>query len=191
MLWQTVYLFLSKNHSGTADGSEITSGMDREKTLIQMAGSLLLVTVVFFGWRWLASPSMPSPSSLAGIALSNSPESVAASLKLTTFGKPAARYMRQVLAESTAPEVRSLMIHGLTQLYDFPSVEAFLDGLNDPSPLVQGGASKAVETLLGMRVSLDDPPEQQAIAITACRKRWENMRKFPRIQKKIAEQSAQ
>jgi len=84
------------------------------------------------------------------------------------------------------------MIHGLNQLYTiFPSVEAFLDGLNDPSPLVQGGASKAVETLLGMRVSLDDPPEQQAIAITACRKRWENMRKFPRIQKKIAEQSAQ
>lgn len=49
-----IFISLQRITGGTAGGSEITSGMDREKTLVKMAGSLLLVTVVFLagvGWR--------------------------------------------------------------------------------------------------------------------------------------------
>ena len=165
----------------------------RKKTLYVVAGVLVLVAVVFHGWRWLSIPTAPSPEELAGVAIFSdaTPEDCQdAALKLAGLGSPAVPYMRRVLAESKSPEVRAAAIQGLVVAYDITSMDAYLDGLNDPSLPVRMSSATAMNNLLSMTALPDDPPEKRQEAIDACRRHWEQMLTWPHIQKKLAEQRA-
>jgi HEAT repeat protein len=163
--------------------------MQRQNLLFCAAGVLLLAAVAFYGWRWMSAPSKPSAEKLAGVALSGDPdERQEAALMLIALGDPAVPLMRRVLRQSEAPEVRAAMIQGLIGQYDYASMPAILDALDDESPLVRMRAAPAVLKLLCFDVSYssDDPPEKRREAVKACRQRWETMLKMPRMKAKLA-----
>jgi len=156
---------------------------------LRIAGVLLLLAVVFYGWRWLSSPSPPSAEKLAGVALSGAPdERQEAALMLIALGDRAVPLMRRVLQQSKAPEVRAAMIQGLIGQYDYLSMPAILDGLDDESLLVRTRAAPAVQNLLCLAVaySPNDPPEKRREVVKACHQRWETMLKSPRMKAKLA-----
>lgn len=162
--------------------------MQRQNLLLCIAGVLLLVAVVFYGWRWLSSPSKPSAEKLAGVALSGAPEErQEAALMLIALDDTALPLMRRVLQQSKAPEVRAAMIQGLIQQYDYGSMPAILDALDDESLLVRTRAAPAVLNLLcfGVSYAPNDPPEKRREVVKACRQRWETMLKSPRLKARL------
>jgi len=155
--------------------------MGRSKILFAIAGILLLCAIVFYGWRWLFSgPRKRSAEELAQAALSapSPDEQTAAAAELIARGWPALPQMRRVLRDSTAAEVRAIMIQGLSEQWDFDSMPAFLDGLDDPALVVRARSAAAVR-----RIECSDtgyqpeaPREERGPAIKALRDGWEKMR---------------
>ena len=161
--------------------------MDR-KILFSIAGALLLVVLISYGWRWMFSgPPRQSPEELAQIALTgNTPqEREEAAVELAPLGHSAVEHMVRVLSESQTPEVRATMIQGLSVERDFDSMPAFLDALDDESLLVRTRAAGAVQRLLQIDVGYraDAPREKRLAAIKIFREDWEKMRVSPGLRK--------
>jgi hypothetical protein len=161
--------------------------MDR-KTLFIIAGVLLFVVLVFYGWRWIFSAPPPkSPEELAQIALTASTpqEQEKAAVELAPLGHSAVEPMVRVLSESRTPEVRAVMIQGLAVERDFDSMPAFLNALDDESVLVRTRAAGAVQRLLQIDVGYraDAPREKRLEKIKVFREDWEKMRVTPGLRK--------
>jgi uncharacterized protein (UPF0147 family) len=92
--------------------------------------------------------------------------------------------LRQVLKESSAPAVRAACIRALSSQWDYQSMPAFLDALDDPSEVVRGLAAAALEhmmsvTLKGFGYDYRAPPATQAAAIKRIRDYWDEKRESP------------
>jgi hypothetical protein len=110
-------------------------------------------------------------------------EQQSAAVELVRLGAPALPQMRQVFHESQSRDVRAQMILGLAQQWDLDSMPAFLEAMDDPSPLIRGRAAMAVKKILTTvgDYRADDPPEKRRLALQAVRKRWDEMRASPRF----------
>lgn len=158
------------------------------KVLFNIAGALLLVVLVFYGWRWIFSePPRQSPEQLAQVALTASTpqERQEAAVALVPLGHSAVEPMVRVLSESPSPEVRATMIQGLSMERDFDSMPAFLNALDDESVLVRTRAAGAVQRLLQIDVGYraDAPRQKRLAAIKVFREEWEKMRVTPGLRK--------
>lgn len=123
----------------------------------------------------------PSPEQLARQALEapTSDEQEVAAVRLAQLGKPAREHLRRVLSESQSPEVRGACIRGLAVLWDYDSMPAFLDALDDDSELVRGRAGTAVKRMMSSAdygYRSDDPPEKRAAAVKRFRAHWKEFR---------------
>lgn len=128
-------------------------------------------------------PPSPPPSleQLARQALEapTSDEQEVAAVRLAELGKPAKEHLRRVLSESRCAEVRGACIRGLAVQWDYDSMPAFLDALDDESELVRSRAGAAVERMMSSAdygYRSDDPPEKRADAVKRFREHWEEFR---------------
>lgn len=138
----------------------------------------------------------PSPAELAQKALeaASPEEQELAAVELAQLAsdneqKPPLReeareHLRRVLAESQSPPVRLACIRGLASEWDYQSMPALLDALDDESELVRSDAAMAVErmmsvTLKGFGYQYNDPPAKRAPAIKRIRQDWEKKRDSP------------
>ncbi len=122
----------------------------------------------------------PSPEQLARQALEapTPDEQEVAAVRLAGLGKPAKQHLRRVLSQSQSPEVRAACIGGLAVQWDYDSMPAFLDALDDDSELVRGRAGRAVERMMSVDFDYryDDPPEKRAAAVKRFREHWKEFR---------------
>ncbi|MGD0900048.1 MAG: hypothetical protein ABR915_19615 [Thermoguttaceae bacterium] len=158
--------------------------MERSKLLFAVAGILLLVVVLFYGWRWFSSsPRERSADELAQAALgaSTPEERATAAAELIARGWPALQQMQRVVRESKVPEVRAMMIQGLSGQRDYDSMPVFLDGLDDPALVVRVRSAAAVRRIecFDAEYQPEDPPEKRQPAVKALRDNWERLRNAP------------
>jgi uncharacterized protein (UPF0147 family) len=138
----------------------------------------------------------PSPADLAQEALqaASAEDQELAAVKLAEVANDqqldrqvcdeAQQELRRVLGESRSPTVRAACIQGLASLWDYESMPAFLDALDDPSEVVRGPATVSIEWM--MSVSLKNfgydyrgPPATRTAAIERIRQYWEEKREGP------------
>ena len=96
----------------------------------------------------------------------------------------AKEHLRRVLAESQSAPVRAACLQGLSSLWDYESMPAFLDALNDESDLIRSRAAATVERMMsldlaGLGYRYDDPPAKRAAAVKRVRQDWEQKRDQP------------
>jgi HEAT repeat protein len=95
--------------------------------------------------------------------------------------------LRRVLGESQSPQVRAACIQGLASQWDYESMPALMDALDDPSDLVRGRARVAIERMMSVDLGsfgykYDDPSAKRAAAIQRIRNDWEIKRDQPVFQ---------
>jgi hypothetical protein len=138
----------------------------------------------------------PSPAELAHKALqSDDPaEQERAAVDLAQLGSnkeldpqirdEAKQQLRHLLDKTQSPLVRKACIHGLGSLWDYESMPAMLDALDDESEAVRSAASVTVErmmsvTLAGFGYKFSDPAQKRAPAVKRIRADWETKRDSP------------
>jgi uncharacterized protein (UPF0147 family) len=99
----------------------------------------------------------------------------------------ARQQLRRVLGESQSPQVRAACIQGLASQWDYESMPALLDALDDSSDLVRGRARVAIERMMSVDLGsfgykYDDPSAKRAAAIQRIRNDWEIKRDQPVFQ---------
>jgi hypothetical protein len=112
---------------------------------------ILLALLVGMGLFWALREREPTPEELVRQALdetATAEQREVAAVRLGQMGKRANGHLRQVLAASQTAEVRAATIWGLSAQWDYESMPALLDALDDPSPLVRERACAAVETMI-------------------------------------------
>jgi uncharacterized protein (UPF0147 family) len=147
-------------------------------------------------WGIPGCQQAPSPTDLAQEALqaATAEDQEAAAVKLAEVANDpqldrqvcdeARQALRRVLKESSAPTVRAACIQGLSSQWDYESMPAFIDALDDPSEVVRGSAAVALErmmsvTLKGFRYDYRDPPAARAAAVKRIREYWDQTRESP------------
>jgi hypothetical protein len=151
-----------------------------QPVLFAAGGILFLVAVIVY---WPRGSGGVDPQALARQALEGATPQAreAAAVKLAALGERAHDLQVRVLNESRDPNVRAAMIQGLAAQWEYGSMPAFLDAMNDESPLVRGRAGAAVQRMLGADFGFqyDDPPEKRKALIAGLRKEWEFLKKSP------------
>jgi hypothetical protein len=92
--------------------------------------------------------------------------------------------LRRVLGESKSPTVRVACIQGLASQWDYESMPAFLDALDDESELVRSRAVVTLERMMsvnlkGFGYDDRDPSAKRADAIARIRDYWDEKRETP------------
>jgi hypothetical protein len=102
---------------------------------------------VYFG----QNKSAPSPAELAELALTapSVTEQTAAAIKLADFGEEAREALRHVAEKSSEPAVMSVCIEGLAKLWDYDSMELFLEMAENGPPRTRGRAAQTVMRMTG------------------------------------------
>ena len=122
----------------------------------------------------------PSPEQLARQALEapSSDEQEVAAVQLAQLGRPAREHLQRVLSQSQSPQVRAACIRGLAVQWDYDSMPAMLDALDDESQWVRGRAVEAVERMMSRNFNYqsDDPADKRAAAAFRIREHWEEFR---------------
>jgi len=149
--------------------------------LFVTAGVLLALTAIVYGWRFLGGHRRKrSPEELARLALESVDlqERELAAVELAQLGRPATEHLRRVLAEADSPRVRAPAIRGLAAQWDYDSMPALLDALDDPSLVVRGRAGVAVARMMSVDFDFraDAPAEQRQAIVKRFREQWEWMR---------------
>ena len=82
--------------------------------------------------------------------------------------------MRQVLLESSTPEIRATVAAGLANSMDFASTPFLLDAMEDESPLVGEAAARAIERMFDWSPDFqaDDTIEKKQEVVAKYRERW-------------------
>jgi HEAT repeat protein len=130
---------------------------------------------------WPRAAQRATPEQLAQQALS-AENPIAQARATTQLGKRgAAPQLREVMAQTSDPEVRATAAQALGDLADFQSVPELLRLCDDASPLVRGRAGAALCSILGadFPFQADLPPDQRARVTDAMRKMYEQMRRSP------------
>ena len=166
--------------------------MPRDRTVpcATLGGALVLL---------LAIPGCqrpPSPAELAQKALeaASEEEQELAAVELAQLAsdkelgpqlrEEAREHLRRVLAETQSLPVRSACIRGLASEWDYQSMPALLDALDDESEVVRSDAAMAVQRMMsvnlkGFGYQYDDPPARRAPAIKRIREDWDKKRDSP------------
>ncbi len=160
--------------------------MSQSSKLYPVAGILLILVVAWYGWRWISSPSKPSPQQLADTALkAPKPEDrERAAVCLAQMEYTAVPEMCRVFQESDVPAVKAAIVQGLALNRDFDSMDLLLDAMNDPVLLVRVRAAGAVQRMLQIEVvgfRPDASPEERLKAIKIYRAEWNKMRASPAL----------
>jgi hypothetical protein len=102
---------------------------------------------LFFG----QSKSPPSPDKLIELAL-NAPsvtEQTAAAIKLADYGEAGRDGLRRVANESREPAVQAVSVEGLAKLWDYESMDLFLNLAENGPPGARGRAAQVVMRMTG------------------------------------------
>jgi hypothetical protein len=147
---------------------------------------ILMVLVVIAGiggvvWRYLPSASGPSPEDLADAAL-HAPtvgQQTVAAARLADYGDGSRDTLRRVFSETTQPDVQIVCVQGLAGIWDYESMDLFLDLAERGPPQVRGRAAQAVMRMTGrQRPFLSDAPEEQRrILIGHMRADWDEIKR--------------
>ncbi|MCA9270490.1 MAG: HEAT repeat domain-containing protein [Planctomycetales bacterium] len=150
-----------------------------------LAGAIVLALIVF-GYQYLGQSGPRSPEALEQDALhaSSVDDRELAAAELSDWGEAAQDHMRRVLAQADSPSVRSLMIQGLGNVYDYESMDVFLAALDDESELVRGRAAAAVRKMLGRALAFDPSaePAEREKAAELMRKEWKGLKGTPLLE---------
>ncbi len=102
-------------------------------------------------WHFWPTEYQPTPAELAEVAL-NGPtptERAKAAVQLADYGDEALEQLRRVLQESAEPDVQSACVEGLGKLWDYDSMDVFLDILEKGPMKVRGRAAVIVSRMTG------------------------------------------
>lgn len=144
-------------------------------------GGGLVVLLAMASCEQAASPDELARQALHAPTARQQQEAVA---RLAECGKDARGHLQRVMAQSQSSQVRAVCIQALAVQWDYDSIPAFLDALDDRSETVRGQAVRAVERLLSKDLAqfgyrYDDPPGKRARAIQRIRQDWERTRDSP------------
>lgn len=170
-------------------------------------GAGLVVLLAILAWRVFSGGHLPSPEQLARQALEapDAQDRETAAVRLAelanrnevdrSWRQEAKQQLRRVLAKSPSPPVRAACILGLASQWDYQSMPALLEALDDRSALVRGRAAMAVRRLLSVNFGYhhDDPPEKRRQAKKRICDHWETMCDSPLMQtwnKRLQEQGS-
>jgi len=124
--------------------------------------------------------SAASPDELVELAL-NAPsetEQTAAAIKLADYGEEALLGLRRVANESTHPAVTAVCIEGLAKLWDYDSMEMFLDLAENGPPHTRGRAAQTVMRMTGRHrpYSASAPSADRQLLVKHMRADWEEIK---------------
>lgn len=118
-----------------------------------MAAVVVLLLLVAIGGVYLATKFLGGPSiqSLQQTALNGatSEAQVQAAQQLAQLGEDAVDALRVVSAQSTNPDVVSVIILAISRLRDYKSIDVLIAKLDDNVVRVRSSAAKALEKMLG------------------------------------------
>jgi hypothetical protein len=123
--------------------------------------------------------SAASPDELVELAL-NGPsvtEQTAAAIKLADYGDAALPGLRRVAKESKEPSVSAVSIEGLAKLWDYESMELFLDMAENGPPHTRGRAAQTVMRMTGRHrpFSAAAPAAERQLLVKHMRADWEEI----------------
>ena len=151
----------------------------RTISLVAIAGILLLGVI----WRYSSAGADPSAATRV---LAQEDDLVRAQqrvLALTRAGRDSLPELRQMLADATEPAIRAVCLQGLGDLYDYESLEAIIDGLEDPDVEVRTRAKAQVERMIGYRIGYDPdaPAAKRKELADFYRQEWARIKGSPLI----------
>ena len=161
------------------------SSSARLPLLATVFGVLLLVAIIFYGRRWISGgPSSPETLAERALSAASETEREEATIELSRLGPQASPHLRKLLTESDSPQVRAVCIQSLGSAYDYESMPAILEALDDESQLVRGRAGVAASKMLGrdygLRMGL--PEAERERIVTLMRKEWEALDGSPLLE---------
>jgi hypothetical protein len=124
--------------------------------------------------------SAASPDELVELAL-NGPsvtEQTAAAIKLADYGEEALPGLRRVAKESKEPSVSAVSVEGLAKLWDYESMNLFLDLAENGPPQTRGRAAQTVMRMTGRQrpYAASAPAAERQILIKHMRADWEEIK---------------
>jgi hypothetical protein len=122
----------------------------------------------------------PSPEELVELAL-NAPsetERTAAAIKLADYGEEALPGLRRVANESTESAVTAISIEGLSKLWDYESMDMFLDLAENGPPHTRGRAAQTVMRMTGRHrpYRASAPAADRKLLVKHMRADWEEIK---------------
>jgi HEAT repeat protein len=154
------------------------------RTLLTVAGVLLAVTIAVYAVMYFFGGDRPiPPDELAKRALTaaNPADREKAARLLAESGQAGIPHMREVVAKTDSPEIKSDLIQGLGAAKDWRSMPVLLDALGDANERIRARAGVAVTDMLGVDYLFraQDPPDKREAIAKIMRKRYESMLKNP------------
>ena len=147
-----------------------------QKTLLKVAGGLLAVVVVWYGWGLFSGQRVRSPEELVRLALSDADQAQReeAALCLSRHPDKPVAELRRVFTESDSERVRVAAALGLGLVRDWDSVPRLLEAMQSPSVLLRSRAATAVNRIVGQDFGFraQDPQPQRRKAIEVIKKNW-------------------
>jgi hypothetical protein len=147
------------------------------------AGIVLgLVIAACFGafFYFGQNKSAASPDELVELALNGPSETerTAAAIKLADYGEDALPGLRRVAAESTESAVTAISIEGLAKLWDYESMEMFLDLAENGPPHTRGRAAQTVMRMTGRHrpYMASAPAAERQLLVGHMRADWEEIK---------------
>jgi len=156
----------------------------REKIFAGTASTAVLVGVMAIAAPRFFS-GQPSLDELERTAINSSAPAQrhAAAAKLSFQGRKAIPHLQRVLAQSNDPEMNAVCIDSLGELYDYTSMEKFLDFLEDPNPSVRNRAAAAVARMTGLYTDFESAePEKRAKIIAIYRAQWNSLKDTKKLE---------
>jgi hypothetical protein len=122
----------------------------------------------------------PSPEELVELAL-NAPsetERTAAAIKLADYGEEALPGLRRVAVESKESAVTAISIEGLSKLWDYESMDMFLELAENGPPHTRGRAAQTVMRMTGRHrpYSASAPAADRQLLVKHMRADWEEIK---------------
>jgi len=158
----------------------------RHPGILIAVGILLLLIVTVGGIWFFAGSREPTADEWLETALTGQDlqEREAAAVALSDLNPPALPQLRQLLEETSDPTVKSATIGALGRHYDFDSMEAIIDAMEDESSVVRGRAAAVVARFLGRdrRFRADGPETDRARIIKYSREDWEMVKASPHFE---------
>jgi hypothetical protein len=155
-------------------------------SVIAVGGLVLLGYILY--WL-LAAPGLRPPAELAEQALSaaQSSQREKAAVELAAHPQVKVELLREVWGKSSDPQVRAAVAIGLGAHRDWESMPELIAALKDPSPLVRGRSSQAINHIVeedfGFRANASE--EERAAAVAEIEKKWQTLAGIYRAKQKF------
>jgi hypothetical protein len=150
------------------------------------AGGIALVIGIYLLIASNSQESAPTIEQLAETASHGEDQTrrESATFQLADRGQVALPHLRRLVREGNSPEVRAAATYAVARQYDYKSMDALLDSMEDESVVVRGRAGRAVVKLLGRdrRFRASGSAEERARIIGHCRADWETIKASPHFE---------